>query len=119
MPKIDKDISLEVLGTYETGILDDSAAEIVAYYPASQQLVVITACCSRGTTWLITANKADGGEYMFDADSEDDCSNPEWVFDEGECITHTDEGRIGDTVQDSASNQDGLCRHRQGPNRLR
>jgi len=37
----DKTISLEVLGTYATGIFDDSAAEIVAHDPASQQLFVI------------------------------------------------------------------------------
>ena len=37
----DKAISLEVLGTYATGIFDDSAAEIVAHDPASQQLFVI------------------------------------------------------------------------------
>ena len=39
--KKDKAVSLEVLGTYESGIFDDSAAEIVGHDPASQQLFVI------------------------------------------------------------------------------
>lgn len=38
-----KHISLEVLGTYETGVFDESAAEIVAHDPASQRLFVINA----------------------------------------------------------------------------
>jgi DNA-binding beta-propeller fold protein YncE len=33
-------ITLEVAGTYETGLFDDSAAEIAAYDPDSQQLYV-------------------------------------------------------------------------------
>ena len=39
--KQDKAISLEVLGTYESGIFDDSAAEIVGHDPESQRLFVI------------------------------------------------------------------------------
>ena len=35
-----KAISLAVIGTYETGIFDDSAAEIVAHDPATQRLFV-------------------------------------------------------------------------------
>jgi DNA-binding beta-propeller fold protein YncE len=34
-------LSLEVLGTYQTGIFDESAAEIVAHDPRNQQLFVI------------------------------------------------------------------------------
>jgi len=35
------EISLAVLGTYETGLFDEGAAEIVAYYPEGQTLVVV------------------------------------------------------------------------------
>ncbi len=36
-------VELEVLGTYETGIFDEGAAEIVAHEPGSQRLFVINA----------------------------------------------------------------------------
>ena len=39
----DKSVTLQVLGTYESGIFDDSAAEIVAHDPANQRLFVINA----------------------------------------------------------------------------
>ena len=38
-----KAISLAVIGTYESGIFDDSAAEIVAHDPATQRLFVTNA----------------------------------------------------------------------------
>ena len=42
----DKSVTLEVLGTYESGIFDDSAAEIVAHDPANQRLFVINSADS-------------------------------------------------------------------------
>ena len=42
----DKSVTLEVLGTYESGIFDDSAAEIVAHDPVNQRLFVINAADS-------------------------------------------------------------------------
>ncbi|KAA9131458.1 alkaline phosphatase [Marinihelvus fidelis] len=39
----EKNITLAPLGTYETGIFDDGAAEIVAHDPATQRLFVINA----------------------------------------------------------------------------
>lgn len=40
-PEPAETITLSVLGTYETGIFDESAAEIVAYDPATQRLFVV------------------------------------------------------------------------------
>lgn len=42
----EKNVSLEPLGTYATGVFDDGAAEIVAHDPATQRLFVINAADS-------------------------------------------------------------------------
>jgi len=57
----------------------------------------IDAYQSNGSTWLVMANEGDSREYLFDADSDAGCGdvNPAWEFDDGECLTYTDEGRIG------------------------
>ncbi|MEO1133700.1 MAG: esterase-like activity of phytase family protein, partial [Cyanobacteria bacterium J06639_1] len=39
----DQSIDLKVLGTYESGVFDESAAEIVAHDPANQRLFVVNA----------------------------------------------------------------------------
>lgn len=41
-----KDITLDLLGTYETGVFDDGAAEIVSYDPVTQRVFVINAAGS-------------------------------------------------------------------------
>ena len=41
-----KDVTLDLLGTYETGIFDDGAAEIVSYDPVTQRVFVINAADS-------------------------------------------------------------------------
>ncbi|MGB5776851.1 MAG: choice-of-anchor I family protein [Sedimenticolaceae bacterium] len=42
----EKNITLDLLGTYETGIFDDGAAEIVSYDPMTQRVFVINAADS-------------------------------------------------------------------------
>ncbi|HYQ34119.1 MAG TPA: choice-of-anchor I family protein [Lapillicoccus sp.] len=40
-------LRLDPVGTYETGVFDESAAEIVEYYPAGQRLLVVNAAQAR------------------------------------------------------------------------
>lgn len=40
-------IDIEPIGTYETGIFDESAAEIVAHYPAADRLLVVNAAAAK------------------------------------------------------------------------
>ena len=40
-------LGLDPIGTYETGVFDESAAEIVEYYPAARRLLVVNAAQAR------------------------------------------------------------------------
>ncbi|MHA7293367.1 choice-of-anchor I family protein [Arthrobacter sp. HLT1-21] len=57
-------VSLNPIGTYESGIFDASAAEIVAHYPAAQRLLVVNA--AQSTIDVLDVQDATQPTKLFD-----------------------------------------------------
>jgi hypothetical protein len=83
----EKNIGLEVIGTFETGVFDEGAAEIVSYDSDTRRLFVI---------------KASGGFNNGEADF-DDQDNMDPADDSLECIVYLDEIRIKDMNLDAGA----------------
>lgn len=60
----DAALGLVPRGAYETGIFDESAAEIVAHYPASQRLLVVSAAAA--TVEVLDVSDPDDPTKLFD-----------------------------------------------------
>lgn len=57
-------ITLDPIGTYETGVFDESAAEIVEYYAAAQRLLVVNA--AQATVEVLDASDPSAPSKLFD-----------------------------------------------------
>lgn len=57
-------VRLDPLGTYETGVFDESAAEIVEYYPDGQRLLVVNA--AQATVEVLDASTPTAPTKLFD-----------------------------------------------------
>lgn len=57
-------LRVDPIGTYETGVLDESAAEIVEYYAAAQRLLVVNA--AQATVEVLDASDPTAPAKLFD-----------------------------------------------------
>ncbi len=60
----DAALSLTPLGTYETGIVDESAAEIVAYFAAAERMLVVNA--AQATVDVLSVSDPTAPSKLFD-----------------------------------------------------
>jgi len=54
----------------------------------------------KGGTYLVTANEGDGREYIYEAESEEDCESAGHEYDDGDCIAWLDEARVRSITMD-------------------